>query len=192
MAVQILQIGVWNANGLSQHAQELKIFLQNNCIDIMLISEAHFTDRTHLKLPNYNIYHTQHPDGTAHAGTAVIIRRNIQHYERMEYKQENIQATSVTVQNYAGDLTFSAIYCPPKHNNNRKDYEKFFRTLGNRFIVAGDFNAKHTAWGSRITNTKGRELLTALGNNNLSYLSTGNRHTGPLTPRKYQICSISV
>jgi hypothetical protein len=64
----------------------------------MLISEAHFTDKTHLKIPNYNIYNTQHPDGIAHAGTAIIIKQNIKHYERMENKQENSQATTVTIQ----------------------------------------------------------------------------------------------
>ena len=56
-----------------------------------------------MKIPNYNIYiyiyiyHTTHPDETAHGGTAVIIRRNIKHHARAEYKQNNVQATSISL-----------------------------------------------------------------------------------------------
>ncbi|GBP57513.1 Probable RNA-directed DNA polymerase from transposon X-element [Eumeta japonica] len=32
-------------------------------------------------------------------------------------------------------------------------FSDFFKTLGNRFIAVGDWNAKHSHWGSRITNT---------------------------------------
>jgi hypothetical protein len=184
MTVQLLQLGVWNANGLSQHLQELKIFLHSKKIDVMLISEAHITNRTHLKIPNYDIYTTQHPDGTAHAGTAIIIKHNIKYIVREEYNKENIQATTLTIKERTGDLTISAIYCPPKHNNICEDYEALFRTLGTKFIVAGDFNAKHTDWGSRITTTKGRELLQAMRNNNLNYLSTGKPTYWPTDTKK--------
>jgi exonuclease III len=169
--------------------QERKTFLHNNSIDVMLISEEHYTNRTHLKIPNYNIYNTQYPDGTAQAGTAIIIKQNIKHYERMEYKQENIQATTVTIQEHTGELTISAVYCPPKHKNKCEDFEKFFKTQGNNFIVAGDFNAKHTVWGSRITTTKEIELLHAMGNNNLSYLSTGKPTSWPANTKKNTRCT---
>jgi exonuclease III len=79
---QALKIGICNANGLIPHVQEIKLFLLHNNIDIMLISETHFTNKSYLKIPNFNIYHTNHPDGAAHAGTAIIIRKNIKHYER--------------------------------------------------------------------------------------------------------------
>lgn len=170
---QILKIGIWNANGLAQHAQEIKTFLLHNNIDIMLISETHFTQKSYFTIPNFNVYHTNHPDGTAHAGTAIIIRRNIKHYEREEYQQENIQATSVVIQEHSSELTLSSIYCPPKHNNKTKDFEHFFQTLGNTFLVGGDFNSKHVQWGSRLTNVKGRELIATMKRNNLNYLSTG-------------------
>jgi len=70
----LLKIAVWNANGLCQHAQEIKLFLQTLHLDILLVSETHFTERSYMKIPNYNIYHTTHPDETAHGSTAVIIR----------------------------------------------------------------------------------------------------------------------
>ena len=163
---------MWNANGLGQHAQELKIFVQTHNIDVLLISEAHLTHRSHITISNYTIYSTIHPEETALGGTAVIIRNNIKHYETAAYRHDNIQATSMVLEDNTGDLTISAVYCPPRHNNEYDDYERFFTTLGNRFIAGGDYNAKNTIWGSRLTTTKGCELHRVILHNNLNYLST--------------------
>jgi hypothetical protein len=62
--VKPLQLALWNANGLTQHI-ELKMFISHHNIDVMLISERHFTDKRYLKLPKYTVYHTNHPAGTA-------------------------------------------------------------------------------------------------------------------------------
>jgi hypothetical protein len=56
---------LWNANGLTQQAEELKSFLSLHNIGALLISETHFTDKSYLNLPNYTGYHTNHPAGTA-------------------------------------------------------------------------------------------------------------------------------
>lgn len=75
----------------------------------MLISEIHFTDKNYLYIPNYNIYHTLHPDGTAHGGSAVIIKTKIKHYETDKFQQEYIQATTCIIEDWAGDITISMI-----------------------------------------------------------------------------------
>lgn len=76
----------------------------------------HFTNKSFIKIQRYTIYTTNHPDGTAHAGTAVIIRSCLKHYELGNYKKGNIQATSFAVESKIGTLLISAVYCPPKHN----------------------------------------------------------------------------
>jgi exonuclease III len=106
---------------LSQPAQEKKLFLQSFNLDILLISETHFTNRSYRKIPNYNIYYTNHPDETTHGGTAVIIRQNIKHYVRAEYRHENIHATRIAIEDNTGETRVSAIYCPPKHHNKYDD-----------------------------------------------------------------------
>jgi exonuclease III len=70
---KFLQLTLWKANGLTQHIEELKMFISHHNIDVMLISETHFTDKSYLKLPKYTVYHTNHPAGAAHGGTAIII-----------------------------------------------------------------------------------------------------------------------
>lgn len=185
MAVQHnFKIAIWNANGLLKHTQELISFLTNHNIDIMLISESHFTNRHYFRIPKYKIYDTKHPDGKAHGGTAVIIRDNILHHEREKFSKDFLQATSVIIEDELSPLTISAIYCPPKHNNKKEDYEEFFQTLGNKFIVGGDYNAKHPRWGSRLTTSKGRELVKAMDANNLKHISTSQPTYWPSDRKK--------
>lgn len=138
-----IKIVIWNANGLSQHQQEIQYFLENNNIDIMLVSETHFTNKSFIKIPNYSIYHTQHPGGTARGGTAVIIKNKIKHHLTDHYQQHHIQATNVVVEDNFGSFTVSAIYCPPRYNINKQEFCHFFSTLGTRYIAGGDYNAKN-------------------------------------------------
>jgi exonuclease III len=172
MTDTLIRFAVWNANGLCQHAQEINTFLNTHNLDVLLVSETHVTERSHINIPQYAIYHTPHPDQKAHGGTAVIIRRSLKHHLGIPYSTEHIQATSVVLKDNLGELTITAVYSPPKHNIKTIDYERFFQTLGHRFIAGGDYNAKNTYWGSRITSTKGRELYKAMKKNNLHHLSS--------------------
>jgi hypothetical protein len=85
-----LQLALWNANGLSHHADELQTFLASRHIDIMLLSETHFTHKSYLRIPHYTVYHTSHPAGTARDGTAIIIKNTISHHPSVViiYKQQ--------------------------------------------------------------------------------------------------------
>jgi hypothetical protein len=65
------------------------------------------------------------------------------------------------------------VYCPPLHNLKQIHFGTFFHTLGPKFIAGGDINSKHTAWGSRLTTTKGRELYRAIHDNNYLTISPG-------------------
>jgi hypothetical protein len=164
---------LWNANGLAQHAAEFKTYVQNQKTDIMLISEMHFTTKSYIKIPNYIIYDIQHPDGSAHGRTAIIIKNGIKHHLHEHYNLEHLQATSVTIEDWIGPPTIAAVYCPPKHTVETEKSSSFYATLGQRFLAGGDYNAKHSHWGSRLTTPRGRELFKAMQVENLSHVSTG-------------------
>ena len=119
------------------------------------------------------MYHTIHPANTARGGSCVIIRENIKHYEELDYSTEMIQAATVRIQTKRIKCAVSAIYSPPRHNIKYEDYKTFLNTLGENFILGGDFNAKHTHWGSRLTTAKGKELLTAGSELKCEFLSSG-------------------
>ncbi|KAJ8715583.1 hypothetical protein PYW07_010065 [Mythimna separata] len=102
-----IKIATWNTNGLSPNKGE------------------HFTKNSQIYIKNYNIYTTNHPDGTAHGGTAVLIKSTIDHYELPSYTTEHIQATSIQIQDRNGQFSVSALSihtgvpgCPPQEEDN--------------------------------------------------------------------------
>ena len=46
------------------------------------------------------------------------------------------------------------------------------QSFGDRFIIGGDFNSKHTHWDSLVTTTKGKELLKAANELKCDFLFT--------------------
>lgn len=176
-------IVVWNAYGLTKHLLELRNFVKTNNADIILISETHFISKSLFSIRNYTMYHTINPDGTAHGGTAILIKNNIKHYEASKFQKDYLQATSIKIVDSLGEITVIVIYCPPKHTV-KKEFEEFFLLLGKRFIAAGDYNAKHTQWGSRLITIKGRELYKAVVSLRLDTVSTGEPTYWPSDRRK--------
>jgi hypothetical protein len=168
-----LRLALWNANGLSQYVAELQTFISQYSIDIMLISETHFTDKSYLKLRNYTIYHTNHPAGTARDGSAILLKNSIQHHPLNGYCSDFLQATTVSVEDTIGPLTISAVYLPPKHILKQEQLADFYSTVGPRFLAGGDYNTKHTDWGSRLIIPRGREVLKTMESQHLHHLSTG-------------------
>jgi hypothetical protein len=90
------------------------------------------------KIPYYKVYHIFHPDGTAHVGAGVIIRSAINHHELLHHQSDKIQVDTNT-----SPFTISAIYCPPRHVISAEEYIEFFQSLGPKFLIGGDWNAKH-------------------------------------------------
>lgn len=72
-----LLVLLWNANGILNHTADLSLTLHEKRIDIALISETHLTNRSKIHIPDYTILRSNHPDGTAHGGAAIIIRSTI-------------------------------------------------------------------------------------------------------------------
>ncbi|KAL4135051.1 hypothetical protein QTP88_006713 [Uroleucon formosanum] len=94
------------------------------------------------------------------------------HYEHEKYSENHIQVTSVVVNDGINNLIVTAIYCPPQGGVDEIRFTTFFHTLGARFIAVGNYNSKHTHWGSRLITPKRRALLKAASNTNAEIIST--------------------
>jgi len=131
-------------------------------IDIILISDAHLTPSSKFRIPGYTTYHCDHPDGTAHVGSAIIMKSNINHTALPHFQTSLLQATNLVLLLNHIPTTISAAYCPPDHANEitTVDFNLYFQTLGNMFLSGRDFNSKHHNWGSRLTNTRDRSLFS--------------------------------
>lgn len=148
-------------------------------IDICLISETHYTNESFIRFKGYKVYHTIHPQNAAKGGSAVIIRETIMHHQALECKTEEFQIKTKTY-----DVMVTSVYCPPRHAINKEQYLDFLSSQGDRFIIGGDFNAKHIHWGSRLTNTKGRKLIEAMTQLKCESHSTGKPTYWPTDKNK--------
>jgi hypothetical protein len=74
---QSFSIILFNANGLKNHVNEVQTVLYDKRIDITLITETHFTKHSYISIPGYSLFKSNHPDGTAHGGVALIIKSNL-------------------------------------------------------------------------------------------------------------------
>jgi len=63
--------------------------------------------------------------------------------------------------------------CLPHHAISTDEYTTLFRSMGSRFLIDGDWNAKHTAWGARHITPKVKNLFKVISNYNCHYFSTG-------------------
>jgi len=60
----------------------------------------------------------------------------------------------------------------PKHSVKAEQFRSFYASLGHRFLAGGDYNGKHSHWGSQLTTSRERELFKAMQAENLSHVST--------------------
>jgi len=62
----------------------------------------------------------------------------------------------------------------------------FFELLGDYFIAAGNYNAKHTHWGFRLVTPKGKQLYNGIikAKSKLDYVSSGKPTYWPVDPKK--------
>ncbi len=168
-----LKILAWNCNGILQRQNEIQLFLDLGQIDICLLSETHLTTQSHIKIRGYEVHSAVHPNNNARGGSAVIIKKDIKYHLQQKLESDEMQAISVSINTRNHKVVVSAIYCPPRYNIKENAYTQFFKQLGEKFVIGGDFNAKHTDWGSRLTTTKGKELHQAIIKYNCNWHSTG-------------------
>ena len=150
----------------------------------MLISETHFTSKSHFPIAGYNTCLANHPEDKAHGSSAILIKTKIAYAEQLWYAKPELQATIIQVQAPHRNNSIASTYCPPRYNLKVTHFDSFFQTLGSCFIVGVDFNSKHTLWGSRLFTPKGHELATFINTKNDSILSTGSPTYWPTDTRK--------
>eukprot|EP00102_Acyrthosiphon_pisum_P014983 XP_008185317.1 PREDICTED: RNA-directed DNA polymerase from mobile element jockey-like [Acyrthosiphon pisum] len=166
-----LSIFLWNANGLKQHSNELFYLLHHKNIDIALITETHLSTTSNISFNGYSIIRADHPDRTSHGGAAIIIKSSLFYNEMPSTNESYLQAANIKIKINNFNITISSAYFPPNQPISEPKILSFFHSLGNFLIICGDFNAKHSQWGSRYTNTRGRLFHTSIPKHKLSFIS---------------------
>lgn len=156
-----LQIVSWNVNGLRKSKLEIEEILERYNVDVMALQETKLRREIELKFPGYQVYRRDRD--ARGGGVALLVKRTIDHHPIVTPELENIEATAIVVSTARnGELTVVSCYQPPRNALLSRDLEALFPG-GAQVVAIGDFNAKSQEWNSRLTNTRGREMLRFLG-----------------------------
>jgi retron-type reverse transcriptase len=155
--VRSLQIAFFNANGLRGSRNELETFADDHDLDLILVGETKLqAGVADPKIRGFVLYRSDRDRGPG-GGTAIYVRNATPHYQITLPVLQNLEATAVRIETVNGPLTIISCYHPPRLLLRENDITEILDT-GTSVIAAGDFNAKHQAWGSRVANRNGRIL----------------------------------
>lgn len=170
----LLTLGHWNANGLTEKWTELKNFIFAHNIDVMLVNETKLTKKKLSSIPGYIVIRQDRPGNTAGGGLLIIIKNTINYQETNKTNLSTIEALGIKI-NY---IIVYSVYIRPTIDNKLNKINK--QELGQLInsstsvILMGDFNSKHTFWNCKANNYNGKLIYEYVNQNNLTVKAPDN------------------
>lgn len=170
----------WNANGLRRKVVPLRTLLQDQDVDIALISETLLGPADRCNIPGYHVYREDEKSdaGKTYRGLLILIRRRIVHQRLPAQKLQSMYAMGVEVAINGHPIRLYAGYRPP---GGTLLEEKDLSTIMDDplpTLLAGDLNSQHIGWNSITSNRHGNHLLRIAE-------KRGYTVQGPETPTHY-------
>jgi len=172
-----LRIISWNAAGLLNKLTELESYIHQHDIDVVMVSETHLIHSDSINIQGFHIYPANHPSNNRRGGSAIIINQKIEHIALPTIITLAIQCSPIIV--LFPDqprLNLVAIYSPPTPTLplTTEIYNHIFDSFKPRFLLAGDWNAKHRWWGNTRACNRGNALISCIRSHNYNVLATGS------------------
>ena len=153
-----MSIVQWNCRGILANNEQLKTLFRDSGAKIICLQETKLGDRTYNPGLDYSFYSSPPLQGErAQGGTGFIIHKSIKHNSIPI--NTALQACAVQIYNEK-KITLCSLYLEPRlenhlldmNGNTRQlsldDLQNLINQLPTPFLLMGDFNAKHTIWGS--------------------------------------------
>ena len=174
-----LRLACWNADGVRGRKLELEHFLSQHGVDICLLSETFLKPDQAFRLANYVCHRTDRP--TAGGGTAILVRRGIVHHSVPVPGLTHLEPTAVQVTLAGRPVKILAGYLSPSRPLIGADLTACFGG-GLPVLMAGDLNAKHVDWNSRLTTRRGKLLRDYADENSCLIFGPDTPTTNPYNP----------
>ncbi|CAH0552648.1 unnamed protein product [Brassicogethes aeneus] len=149
-----LKIIHWNIRSFPNNKTNLLLLIKKCDPDIISLSEIWLKANKNINLKDYNSILLKREDGKG--GSALLIKRNI-HFKQIKLNfllPESVQMVIIQV----NDIKIGSIYIAPDYATHDVFWRDIFSSLGDTFILVGDFNCHHKSWGSFKCNTNGNRL----------------------------------
>lgn len=147
------RIAYWNADGLQTKRHEIEEFIVRYKLDVLLTQETFLKPSHTFNIPNYICYRRDRLHGDK-GGTAIFIHKSTQHSEMQHEIFTSLEANTIAI-NLSNNkiLKITSVYQRPS-KDLLSDIQKLLN-FPHPTIAAGDYNSKHPAWNSSMTNHRG-------------------------------------
>jgi len=145
----------WIADGLCSRKLKRDDFLGQHVVDVCLLTETHLGAGEAFRMANYVCNRTDRL--TERGGTAILVRRSIDHCAVPVKSKKHPEAAAVQVMLASKPVKILAVYLSPSQPVIDSDLSAC-RGGGLRVPIAGDLNAKNVDWNSRLSTTRGSLL----------------------------------
>ncbi|VDI46656.1 Hypothetical predicted protein [Mytilus galloprovincialis] len=141
------------------------------------------------KIADFSVRNTK-----SHGGTAIYVRENLPYLKKNI--DSNLEISCIKFNFDNNDITLVNLY-DTASDTKLPQYNNIFDQIEGKFLLCGDFNAHHTMWGGKHTDTKGRELFSFLEYKDIVLLNDGtgtrcNPSTLELAPIDLSFCNSSL
>jgi len=147
-----LRLVCWNADGVRGRKLEMEHFLSQHGVEIYLLSETFLNSGQAFRLANYVCHRTDRP--SAGGGTAILVRRGIVQHSVPVPGLTHLEATAIQVIMAGRPVKILAAYLSPSRPLIGGDLTVCFGA-DLPVLLAGDLNAKHVDWNSRLNTRRG-------------------------------------
>lgn len=152
---------LFNARGVKRQRLELLQFLNQEKVDILLVTETFLKPGVAFQLPGYFVYRTDRISERG-GGTLIAVSKHVKHCSLPSLDLVSIENTHVRI--YDSDsknFDLFACYKKPRVAFNREDINELLDS-NNQVIIGADLNSKHPHWRSRRYNESGKFLYNYL------------------------------
>ena len=150
----------FDCNSLMTKLEEIEYLLNDLNIGVGCLSETFLKQNHDVAFKNYSFIRKDDPNTVRGGGVAIVVRNDFQYVEMKLPNLKTISsACAIKLKCRNGfDIVVASIYvknCVKKIDS--RDLAVLMR-LGEKVIVAGDFNARNERWNCKSKNLRGTSL----------------------------------
>jgi exonuclease III len=165
--IKVLQ---WNCQSIKKKLPELQHRAEK--FDVILLSDTWLTrnDKVHIK--GFDMIRWERH--TRSGGGVAIFIKNCLKYKRVSnlYNCNNsIELCAIELLVDNDNLIIVSCYRPPDKSMTAESWGRFLSQFQGRFLIAGDLNAHHLAWGVQRICREGRKLMEAIEETEACFLN---------------------
>lgn len=161
----------WNCRGLLNNFGDVKEILHDFSPVALCLQETNLGDRYQNILKGFTVVRRDRTQASRlSGGVAVVVKGGIA--VREIHINSHIEAAAVTIVAHK-TITVCSLYIPPHTQFTVSDLELILDQLPEPFVIAGDFNAHNTLWGSKTVDSRGQTLEDFILANDVCLLNSG-------------------